>query len=164
MPAAMGRTLAVMRGNRRRDTRCEIAVRRAVHRRGLRYRTDAPLRVGTKVIRPDLLFVAQHLAVFVDGCYWHGCSMHYVAAKTNAEYWQAKIARNRARDRAQTQMLCAAGWRVMRIWAHTKAEDAAAAIYWELSAQRLAEGKQAAGSDLGTSRGSRAPTHSLLPR
>jgi len=58
------------------------------------------------------------LAVFVDGCFWHGCPVHGTKPKHNAKFWREKIARNRARDRLVTRTLRAGGWRVLRIWAH----------------------------------------------
>lgn len=85
---------ATMRGNRRRDTKPEMAVRRAVHALGLRYRVDSrPLQGLNR--RADLVFASARVAVFVDGCYWHGCPEHGTAARTNAGYWSKKIQRNR---------------------------------------------------------------------
>ena len=68
--------------------------------------------------KPDFVFPQLKLAVFVDGCFWHGCPIHATQPKSNAEFWQAKIARNIARDRLVTRTLRAKGWRVMRIWEH----------------------------------------------
>lgn len=106
-----------MRGNRRRDTSPEMAVRRLVHAAGLRYRVDArPLPNLNR--RADLVFTRAKVAVFIDGCYWHGCPAHGTAAKTNAGYWGPKIARNRARDVDTDAQLVAAGWTVVRAWEH----------------------------------------------
>lgn len=89
---------AVRVSNRRRDTRPELAVRRAVHALGLRYRVDVrPLPTVNR--RADLVFSRRRVAVFVDGCYWHGCPDHGTTPKTNAIYWGGKIARNSERDR-----------------------------------------------------------------
>jgi DNA mismatch endonuclease (patch repair protein) len=68
--------------------------------------------------KPDFVFPKLKLAVFVDGCFWHGCPIHATQPKTNAEFWQTKIARNQARDLLVTRTLRANGWRVMRIWEH----------------------------------------------
>jgi DNA mismatch endonuclease (patch repair protein) len=67
---------------------------------------------------PDFVFPRYHIAVFVDGCYWHGCRKCALGAKTNTEYWMPKIAGNMKRDRANTRKLKEDGWRVVRIWEH----------------------------------------------
>ncbi len=80
-----------MLGNRSRDTQPELAVRRLVHAAGLRYRVDyAPLRDRLR-LRADIVFTRAKVAVFVDGCFWHGCPEHHTGAKTNAEFWSAKV-------------------------------------------------------------------------
>lgn len=71
--------------------------------------------------KPDFVFPAQCLTVFVDGCYWHGCPKHYVRPKSNRAFWDSKIARNRQRDRQVNRILKAKGWRVLRIWEHALA-------------------------------------------
>ena len=112
---------------RRKDTRPELQVRSALHRQGLRFRVDFPLRVDgyPRLIRPDVVFTRARLAVFIDGCWWHGCPAHG-ARKTlrNAYYWRPKIALNQERDARQSDALTHAGWVVLRIWEH---EDSAAA-------------------------------------
>lgn len=116
-----------MQGNRRRDTRPEMQVRRAVHALGLRYRVDVrPLANLNR--RADLVFIRAKVAVFVDGCYWHGCPEHGTTAKTNAAYWTPKIQRNRERDAETNRLLRAAGWVVLRAWEHEDADDVAALI------------------------------------
>lgn len=118
---------AVMVSNRRRDTKPELAVRRAVHALGLRYRVDVrPLPTVNR--RADLVFTRARVAVFVDGCYWHGCADHGTTPKTNAAYWDGKIARNCARDRDTDECLRAAGWVVLRFWEHQDALTAAQEI------------------------------------
>lgn len=113
-----------MQGNRRRDTKPEMAVRRAVHALGLRYRVDArPLPDLNR--RADLVFTRAKVAVFVDGCYWHGCPEHGTTAKTNATYWDSKIGRNRDRDGETDRLLGEAGWLIVRIWEHEDAHEAA---------------------------------------
>src|SRR2546430_182133 len=66
--------------------------------------------------RPDFVFRAERLAVFVDGCFWHGCPQHCRMPAANSRYWQQKISRNISRDRASVRSLKAAGWRVIRLW------------------------------------------------
>lgn len=113
----------VMRGNRRRDTQPEMRLRRALHARGHRYRVDYPPLPGVRR-RADLVFTRRRVAVFVDGCYWHGCPTHGTQPRSNAEYWRAKIARNVERDRETDRLLASAGWRVVRVWEHDPVERA----------------------------------------
>ncbi len=113
-----------MRSTPRRDTPCELALRSALHRMGLRFRVDRPVP-GTRR-RPDLTFVSARVAVFVDGCFWHGCPKHATWPKANASWWRAKIERNRCRDADTTRLLRAAGWMVVRVWEHENVAAAAA--------------------------------------
>jgi DNA mismatch endonuclease (patch repair protein) len=116
-----------MRGNRRRDTRPEVGLRKAVHAHGLRYRVAArPL--ADRRWTADLVFTRARVAVFVDGCYWHGCPEHFSPPRTNGTYWDAKIARNRERDGIIDADLAGAGWTVVRIWEHEDANIAAAQV------------------------------------
>lgn len=107
-----------MRRNPRRDTRPEVALRAELHRRGLRFRKDLPLRVGGRVVRPDVVFTRARLAVFLDGCFWHACPLHGNVPQANGAYWQPKLERNVARDHAVNTALDQAGWRVLRGWEH----------------------------------------------
>lgn len=110
-----------MQGNRSRDTKPEVAVRRLLHAAGMRYRVN--FRPVPHLRRTaDIVFTRARVAVFIDGCYWHGCPLHYRPPASNVDYWSAKITRNRARDIETTEHLKAAGWSVLRFWAH---EDAA---------------------------------------
>lgn len=108
---------ATMRANRGRDTGPELAVRRALHRMGLRYRVDHPLPFDRRR-RADISFTRARVAVFIDGCFWHGCPEHGTTPRTNAEFWSEKIARNRTRDVDTTARLERAGWMVLRFWEH----------------------------------------------
>ena len=113
-----------MQGNRSRDTKPELAVRSAVHRRGIRFRVSArPLPELARTA--DLVLRKTRIAVFVDGCYWHGCPEHHTQPATNSEYWAAKIARNVERDADTTDRLQAAGWTVLRFWEHEDPESVA---------------------------------------
>jgi DNA mismatch endonuclease, patch repair protein len=115
-----------MQANKRRDTAPELALRSELHRRGLRYRVDRPIRIsGERPIRPDVVFVGPKVAVFVDGCFWHGCPEHGTLPKaTNRRYWAEKITQNKARDQRHRALLGSNGWTVLRFWAH---EDPVAA-------------------------------------
>ena len=116
---------AVMRGNRRRDTRPERALRSALHARGLRFRVDLPLRLPEgRPVRPDVVFTRHRVAVFVDGCFWHGCPAHGNTPRANADYWVAKIERNRARDRRVDAGLLQVGWSSLRVWEHEPVDRA----------------------------------------
>lgn len=106
-----------MVGNRSRDTKPELRIRSAVHRRGLRYRVAARPLDGLRRTA-DLVFRPSKVAVFIDGCYWHGCPEHYLPPKTHSDYWAGKIAVNIARDRDTDRRLHDAGWRVLRYWEH----------------------------------------------
>lgn len=105
-----------MQLTRRRDTPGEVALRTVLHALGLRYRVDANLP-GTRR-RADVAFVRARVAVFVDGCFWHGCPTHGTWPKSNAAWWRAKIHANAARDRDTDTRLRQVGWTVLRFWAH----------------------------------------------
>jgi DNA mismatch endonuclease, patch repair protein len=112
-----------MRATPRRDTAPELAIRSALHRRGWRYRVDARPEPSLRT-RADLVFATRRTAVFVDGCWWHGCPTHYTTPTTRGDWWDAKVAANRARDAAATKALEAHGWTVVRVWEHTSTDDA----------------------------------------
>lgn len=112
-----------MTSNRRRDTGPELAVRTLLHAVGLRYRVDfAPLG-GRR--RADIVFTRAKVAVFIDGCFWHGCPLHATYPKRNSEYWLPKLRRNTERDRETDQSLLSAGWTVVRFWEHEDPGDVA---------------------------------------
>ncbi|MGW3113840.1 very short patch repair endonuclease [Streptomyces sp. NPDC001091] len=124
-----------MQAIRSRDTKPERLVRRLVHAKGLRYRVAArPLPDLRR--SADMVFRPTKVAVFIDGCYWHGCPVHFVSPKTNPGYWSEKVARNIARDRDTDRKLQAAGWLVLRFWEHTPAEETAAAIIRQVTDRR----------------------------
>jgi DNA mismatch endonuclease (patch repair protein) len=113
-----------MRANKSRDTKPELALRQAVHARGMRY------RVGIRPIpslrrTADLVFTKARVAVFLDGCFWHGCPQHHTVAKTNATFWADKVRRNRERDTETDERLAEHGWTVIRIWEHDDPDRAA---------------------------------------
>ncbi len=118
-PATRRRMQAV----KRRDTKPELLLRSELHRRGLRFFVDrAPLPKMRR--RADLVFPRKKVAVYVDGCFWHGCPIHGTWPKNNADWWRAKIEGNRARDRDTDERLADAGWTVVRVWEHEGPEAA----------------------------------------
>ena len=125
-----------MRGNKRRDTRPELRVRRVLHAAGLRFRVDFTVTTSDRRVRVDIAFSAAKLAIFVDGCFWHGCPLHGHTPGVNAAYWTAKLTRNRERDEAVNQSLREQGWQVMRIWEHETTADALSAVQTHLAAVR----------------------------
>jgi DNA mismatch endonuclease (patch repair protein) len=113
-----------MQSNKGRDTKPELALRRAVHALGLRYRVSArPIKSIRRTA--DLVFSKAKVAVFLDGCFWHGCPVHHSKAATNADFWAEKVARTRERDAETDRILKEAGWTVIRIWEHEDPEKAA---------------------------------------
>jgi len=111
-----------MQSNRGKDTTLELRVRRALHARGLRYQLQRAVP-GARRRTIDIAFPRQRVAVFVDGCFWHGCPQHHTVAKTNPEFWAAKMERNRDRDRDTDAILHDAGWTVARFWEHHTTEE-----------------------------------------
>ncbi|MFF2566728.1 very short patch repair endonuclease [Streptomyces sp. NPDC058084] len=115
---------SVMRANRGKDTKPELRLRSLIHAAGLRYRVSTrPLPELRRTA--DLVFTKVRVAVFVDGCFWHGCPEHFRPARKNAEFWTAKIAANQARDEETDRLLSEAGWRVVRVWEHEDPAEAA---------------------------------------
>lgn len=126
-----------MAANRRRDTAPELQLRSALHGRGHRFRVDFPIPVsGRRPIRLDIAFTRLRVAIFVDGCFWHGCPEHGSMPKTNQSYWAPKIARNRKRDLEVEKLLAGGGWTVIRIWEHEAADEAALKVERRLSAMQ----------------------------
>ncbi|NEE29656.1 very short patch repair endonuclease [Streptomyces sp. TSRI0384-2] len=125
--ASSSGTRASMRSNRARDTKPELRLRSSLHREGLRFRVNAR-PVATLRRTADVLFTKHKVAVFVDGCYWHGCSTHRSIPSTNREFWVSKIEGNKSRDRETDSLLVEHGWFVVRVWEHTPIDDAAALV------------------------------------
>jgi DNA mismatch endonuclease (patch repair protein) len=119
---------AQMRGNRRVDTGPERIVRSLLHQRGLRFRKNATLKVEGVRVTADIVFPSKSLAVFIDGCFWHGCPDHGRSPKANPRYWNAKLARNVERDARNSSLLRAAGWTVLRYWEHESPDEVAQSI------------------------------------
>jgi DNA mismatch endonuclease (patch repair protein) len=131
---------SVMLANPKRDTLPERRLRSALHRRGLRFRVTSRVEPDIKVV-VDIVFAGSQVAVFVDGCYWHGCPAHGTTPRTNPEYWIPKIERTRRRDELNDQLLREAGWEPIHIWEHqpveAAAERVAAAVQIRSSLNRL---------------------------
>ncbi|GAA2141585.1 hypothetical protein GCM10009727_39270 [Actinomadura napierensis] len=124
-----------MQSNKSRDTKPELALRRAAHALGLRYKVSArPLPTIRRTA--DMLFTRAKVAVFMDGCFWHGCPEHHTRSATNAAYWAEKVRRNRERDRETDQLLAEKGWLVIRIWEHEEPARAAARVAEQVRARR----------------------------
>jgi DNA mismatch endonuclease, patch repair protein len=116
-----------MRAQRERDTGIERAIRSLLHARGLRFRIHRRLLTGSRR-EVDVVFPGAKVAVFVDGCFWHGCPEHGTWPRNNAEFWRDKIEGNVRRDRDTDARLEADGWTVVRVWEHEAPTDAAARI------------------------------------
>jgi DNA mismatch endonuclease, patch repair protein len=124
-----------MRANRRTDTKPELALRRALHRLGYRYRKDYRLDLdGGRRVRPDVVFTARKVAVFVDGCFWHACPEHGSKPRANGWYWGPKLVRNVERDRINDGALILAGWTVVRLWEHIPLDEAISMVVTALGA------------------------------
>ena len=113
-----------MKANRSSDTKPELAVRSAVHRRGLRFRVSARPLVDLRRTA-GMVFRKARIAVFVDGCFWHGCPEHHTKPSTNSGYRASKIAGNIERDADTNTRLESAGWTVLRFWEHEAPESVA---------------------------------------
>ena len=109
---------------KRSNTKPELALRKALHAAGYRFRKDYPIRAGGRLVRPDIVFTRRRVAVFVDGCFWHGCPLHGQVPATNVTFWTTKLDANVDRDRVQNALLRQEGWRVLRVWEHVPTEDA----------------------------------------
>jgi DNA mismatch endonuclease (patch repair protein) len=123
-PASSSLTRRRMQNTPTRDTPHEMALRRELHRRGLRYRVDVR-PVPSIRRRADIVFPRAQVSVFCDGCFWHGCQEHMKWPKANAAWWRDKIAITRARDADTDARVKAAGWIVIRVWEHEPAKLAA---------------------------------------
>ncbi|MFC7218854.1 very short patch repair endonuclease [Streptomyces polyrhachis] len=116
-----------MLANRGRDTKPERELRSMLHAAGLRYRVSVrPLPELRRTA--DIVFRPARVAVFVDGCFWHGCPQHFTAPQTNPDYWRERINRNIERDRETDARLREAGWLVLRFWEHEPVEECSRAV------------------------------------
>lgn len=126
-----------MQGNKSRDTGPELALRRSCFALGLRYRVAvAPIR-GLRG-SADMVFPRAKVAVYLDGCFWHGCPEHYVPPKQHAQFWADKVSMNRDRDERTSKLLHEAGWEAVRVWEHEDPAAAATRIAHVVSRRRSA--------------------------
>jgi DNA mismatch endonuclease, patch repair protein len=102
----------------RSSTGPELALRRELHARGLRFRVQGRGLPGT----PDVILTKARVAIFVDGCFWHGCPEHSVKPKNNAKWWAEKLEANTERDQRKDAELSAIGWTVLHFWEHSSVE------------------------------------------
>lgn len=117
-----------MQAAKARDTAPEKALRLLLHEKSLRYRVDVkPIKELNR--RADIVFRSTKVAVFVDGCFWHGCPIHGTQAKANAEFWRNKIKQNQIRDADTNERLKKDGWKVVRVWEHEDPEKVSEKIY-----------------------------------
>lgn len=126
-PSTDARTSARLARQARKDTAAELALRRELHRRGLRYRVEHPVP-GLPRRRMDIAFTRAKVAVFVDGCFWHACPEHGTNPTRNGGWWAEKLRRNVERDRETDAHLQALGWLVVRVWEHDSATCGADAV------------------------------------
>ncbi|WP_096906181.1 MULTISPECIES: very short patch repair endonuclease [Dietzia] len=135
-PAASSETVRVnMSRQKRRDTGCEMAVRRILHAEGIRYRVDfRPLR--DERFRVDIGWRKYKLAVFIDGCFWHGCPEHGTVPKSNRTWWASKLYENQQRDRRVLATLEDAGWIAVRFWEHEPPRSIAHSIITLVQSRR----------------------------
>ena len=128
-----------MQGNRARDTSPELVIRRLLHGRGLRFRTHRRPLADLRCLA-DVVFPRERIAIFVDGCFWHGCPAHFRIPARNRDYWRSKIDRNRRRDARNEAALQEAGWMVLRFWEHDDADLCARRVEQAVRARRAAAG------------------------
>jgi DNA mismatch endonuclease (patch repair protein) len=123
-PASSAAAELRMKRQARQDTAAELALRRALYRRGLRYRLQVAALPGLRR-RIDIAFPRSRVAIDVRGCFWHSCPQHGTQAATNAQWWAEKLRRNAERDADTERRLREAGWRVIVVWEHDDPETAA---------------------------------------
>jgi DNA mismatch endonuclease, patch repair protein len=141
-PASTPAVRERMRKQARKDTDCEMEVRRILWKRGFRYRVDVRPEQDLRR-KADLVFRRERVVVFIDGCFWHLCPDHGVIPKFNSAWWAAKLELNRERDRQTTEFLRNRGWIVLRFWEHQSASTVAREIEIRLADLRRTYGDQA---------------------
>lgn len=125
-----------MQANRGRNTQLEVALGSALHKHGLRFwKHRRP--IDTLRCEADFVFPKLKVAVFVDGCFWHGCPLHATWPVTNADFWKTKIEGNRLRDVRNENVLADAGWKVLRLWEHQPIEEMVRTTFAVVSDARI---------------------------
>jgi DNA mismatch endonuclease (patch repair protein) len=126
-----------MQRQRRVDTQPELRLRRVLHAAGLRYRINSRLPIANSRRTADLVFPKAKVAVFVDGCFWHGCPTHGTWPRANSRWWQVKLEENIRRDRDTDRRLAEVGWAVVRVWEHEDTLDAAHKVMACVTTRRI---------------------------
>ncbi|WP_368077477.1 very short patch repair endonuclease [Actinomadura sp. WMMB 499] len=161
--AASGSVRASMRGNRSRDTTPEKLLRKRLHERGVRYRVSHRPMPGMRRTA-DVAFLGAKVAVFVDGCFWHGCPDHCRWPRTNEEFWRDKIKGNRARDFETNRLLKQSGWLPVRVWEHEDPSEAADKIITVVRARQLLAAPKTRTSQINHSQELGDGDHSATPQ
>jgi len=125
-----------MRAAKSRDTEAEMKVRRLLHKMGYRYRVDYVVSKKPRR-KADIAFTRAKVAVFIDGCFWHGCPKHGTSAKENAKFWRDKIRTNKARDLDTNKRLKKDGWLVIRAWEHEDPEKVSSKIAAKVNSRTM---------------------------
>lgn len=115
---------AIMRAVKAKDTKLEIAFRSALWKHGMRFCKHVKSLPG----KPDIVFPSLRMSIFIDSCFWHGCPIHFRIPKSNINYWEHKINRNRQRDEEINRKYKEMGWEIVRIWEHEIKEDLEKAV------------------------------------
>jgi DNA mismatch endonuclease, patch repair protein len=134
-----------MEATRVRDTEAEVRVRQQLHSLGLRFRVDVKIAELPRR-RADIVFRRQQVAVFIDGCFWHGCPIHGTTPKSNRTFWYEKIRANRTRDKDTDDRLRALGWTVIRAWEHEDATKTARKVHRAVSRPTLRRRQSSSGA------------------
>ncbi|PTL37413.1 very short patch repair endonuclease [Alkalicoccus saliphilus] len=113
-----------MKAVKSKNTTLELRVRKALWNRNVRYRVNNSSLYG----KPDISVKKYKLVVFIDSCYWHGCPLHGRIPKSNTSFWEAKIQRNKERDKKVTNYYLEKGWNIVRVWEHEINEDLEAVV------------------------------------
>lgn len=130
-----------MQSVRQKNTSPESALRRELYARGLRYRIQVPVLTKPRRIA-DVAFSGLRVAVFVDGCFWHGCPQHATWPKANADFWRSKILANKERDLDTDKRLREDGWVVVRAWAHDDPSAVASRVASAVHSRRKTDNSQ----------------------
>ena len=139
-----------MQANRSRDTKPELRLRSILHRRGMRFRVAHMPLSGVRWTA-DVVFTRAKVAVFVDGCFWHGCPEHFKLPTRNENYWAPKVNRTRERDAEFDRLLRDAGWVVIRVWEHEPVDVVADLVDATVSNRRIDGTSTLAASKVGRS-------------
>lgn len=123
-----------MQAQPRLNTSCEMAIRRLLFSEGVRYRVHSR-PISSLRREADIVFRKMKIAVFIDGCFWHGCPQHKKVIKTHRLWWERKISKTKERDMDTDEKLQSFGWTVIRIWEHENPEEAAGRILKALKTQ-----------------------------